>query len=348
VVLPSLQTEKEKELSMPEPLVVLDWEAAAQAIQAAQKIIVVTHINPDGDAIGSLCGLGLALREHGKEVTLAVDGGITPYLSYVPGSETVQATLENLTADLVISVDASDLGRAGAMGATAWTLDVPKLVVDHHVTNTLFGTLHVLHSDFVSTTEAVLRLIDFLGWELSLPIAKALMVGFITDTISFRVGPVTAETLEQVGRLMRLGVTIKEVVERMLERAEPGQLTLLGRGLLAMQVEEHVAWTSLRLQDFQEAGLALIDKPELSTEMLRDPRVYISAFFLETEGGDVRVSIRATPGFDVGSLAAGVGGGGHTLAAGIRLRQTTVEAAGELLIPLLKVEAKRGKALYRP
>ena len=82
----------------------LEWDAATQLLHDAQNIILVTHVRPDGDAIGSMCGLGMALRDHGKTVTMAVDGGVNHYLSYVPGSDAVLGKLKNPTADLVIAV----------------------------------------------------------------------------------------------------------------------------------------------------------------------------------------------------------------------------------------------------
>jgi phosphoesterase RecJ-like protein len=329
------------------PLIQLDFPAAAALIAEAGRVLMVTHQRPDGDAIGSMCGLGLALMEHGKQVTMAVDGGVTDYLSFVPGSEGVLASLDSPQADLVISCDASDLARTGQVGAIAWALPCPKLVLDHHVTNTLFGDVHILHSDYVSTTEAVLHLLQFLGWELSPPIAKALLVGFMTDTISFRVGPVTALSLRQVALLMESGANLRETIERMLVRQEPGQVQLMGRGLARCQVEDRVAWTFLSLADFQALGLPTHEKPELSTEILRDRRAYVAAFFLESEEpGHIRLSLRAVPGFDVGTLAKDLGGGGHTLAAGVSLYETTLEAAMGRVLPLLKAEAARGRALY--
>jgi phosphoesterase RecJ-like protein len=325
----------------------LEFDRAAELLQAAQTIIIVTHVRPDGDAIGSLCGLGLALREMGKRVTLAVDDGVNDYLSFVPGSETVQANLYSPQADLVISCDASDLERTGEVGATAFGLAVPKLVIDHHATNTLFGDVHLVHSDYVSTTEAIYHLLRHLGrYPFSLPVATALMVGFMTDTISFRVGPVTSTTLQQVADLMEMGVNLRHVIERMLIRLEPGQLQLMGQGLAHAEVQGHVIWASLRLEDLRAFGLGTGEKPELSTELLRDKRAYIACFFLETEEGDIRLSFRAKPGFDVGSIAFGLGGGGHTLAAGATIRQSSIEAAIAQVIPLLQAEAQRGKPLY--
>lgn len=328
------------------PIIQLEFDRVSHLIRAAKHILMVTHVRPDGDAIGSLCGLGLALQEMGKTVTMAVDGGVNDYLSFVPGSQSVHPNLYSPQADLVISCDASDLQRTGEVGATAFALSVPKIVIDHHATNTLFGDAHLLHSDYVSTTEAVYHLLKFMGHPFSLPVATALMIGYMTDTISFRVGPVTGETLRQVAELMEVGVSMRQVIERMLIRMEAGQLQLMGLGMASSTVEDHVIWASLRLADLQAFGLDTGEKPELSTELLRDRRAYIACFFLETEEGDIRLSFRAKPGFDVGSVAFGLGGGGHTLAAGATIPNATLEQAIAQVIPLLKAEAKRGRPLY--
>jgi phosphoesterase RecJ-like protein len=332
---------------MAESIIQLDWGESSRLIKEAQRIILVTHVRPDGDAIGSMCALGMALRDHGKAVTMAVDGGVNRYLNFVPGSDAVLPSLKDPEADLVIFCDAGDITRAGDAGESALTTGAPTIVIDHHNTNTLFGTTHLVHSEFVSTTEAVLRLLDFLGWELTPEIATALMVGYMTDTISFRVGPVTGETLKQVGRLMEAGAPLREVTERMLIQQEPGQLELMGKGLSNLVVKDHVGWTYLRLEDFAVLKMGTANKPELSTEILRDARVYVAAFFIETEEGDVRLSIRATAGFDIGSIAAQLGGGGHTLAAGATLQGMSIEQAIEKVIPLLHAEAKRGTPVYK-
>jgi phosphoesterase RecJ-like protein len=329
------------------PVVKLEWELATKLLNAAQQIIIVTHVRPDGDAIGSMCGLGSALREYGKQVTMAVDGGVNDYLSYISGSGTVLAELHQPAADLVIACDSSDLERLGEAGKVAFDLPVPKIVLDHHATNTFFGTAHIVHEDYVSTTEAVFRWLEYMNWGFSPAVVQALMVGYVTDTISFRVGPVTAETMRQVARLMDMGADLRGAIERMLVQTEANQLQLMGRGLARLKVEEHVAWTYLTLADFQEMGLPTSDKPELASEIIRAANAYIACFFLQAEDGEIRLSFRATPGFDVGTLAANLGGGGHTLAAGASLNGMSLEQAIRQVVPLLKEEAKRGTAVYK-
>ena len=133
----------------------------------------------------------------------------------------------------------------------------------------------------------------------------------------------------------------------MLIQLEPGQLELMGTGLANFMLEDHVGWTYLKLSDFDALGIGTANKPELSTEILRDSRAYIAAFFLETEQGDIRLSLRATPGFDIGSIAVDLGGGGHTLAAGATLIGMSIEQAIDKVIPLLKGEAQRGTPVFK-
>ncbi|MFP4323495.1 MAG: DHH family phosphoesterase [Anaerolineales bacterium] len=325
----------------------LEWAAASDLVRDAQNIILVTHVRPDGDAIGSLCGLGLALRNRQKTATLVVDEGITPYLSFVPGSQTVLAALPaNPQADLVISLDASDPQRLGIAGQQAIATGAPVVVVDHHVTNTFFGAAHIVNERYVSTTEAVLRWLDYLGWRLTPDIAKALLIGMVTDTISFRVGPVSGETLHQVARLIAHDINLREVIEKMLVTLEPGRLEMMGVGLARMVIEAGVAYTYLAEEDFTTRGLTESEKPELATEMLRDARVMVAAQFTAAEDGLYRVSLRAVPGFAVGPIALELGGGGHTQAAGATLQAKSMEDAIAQVLPKLKAEAARGTPLY--
>jgi len=330
------------------PVVQLDWDAAIEHLNAAQTIAMVTHVSPDGDAFGSMCGLGLALREQGKTVHLHVDAGTTEYLSYVPGSDTIHSEVKITDADLVISLDASDLPRIGETGAALFAIDAPKLVIDHHATNLLFGDVHILDSDFVSTTEAVYHLLKKLEWDFSSDVAKALMVGFVTDTISFRVGPVTATTFEQVADLLRLGdLDLREIVERMLLRVQSGQLQLMGVGYSRLKIENHVAYTWLEQADFIATGVSESDKPELASDILRDENAYVACFLRMTAEGEVKISLRSVPGFDVGSVAYSVGGGGHTQAAGATLGAMSIEDAIAKMLPLLLEAVQTGSPLYQ-
>ena len=324
----------------------LDWEAASHLLHAAQRIIIVTHISPDGDAIGSLVGLGLALQQHGKSVTLAVDDGVPPRFRFMPATENVLGQLDNPQADLVISADASSFDRLGKCGVSAFALGTPTIVIDHHPTNTFFGTAHIVHSGFVSTSEAILEWFDVLGWDFSEDIANALMVGLITDTQAFRVGNVSDETFRKAAHLMNKGVDLRGIIERTLTRMTTGQLPIIGRAFAKSQLDAHVIWTGLKLLDYEETGMSVKQSLDIATDLLRDEDAFIAAYFHETEEGSIRVSMHCVPGFNVGDIAFSLCGGGHYLAAGCTLPNISLEDAFAKLLPLLKAEAARGKPLY--
>ncbi len=324
----------------------LEWESATSLIQHAQHIIVVGHIRPDGDDIGSVAGLGLALREQGKQVTMAVDDGVPAYLRFVPGAKEIVPMLDHPAADVVVVVDCSDRERTGAAGEAAMSLGKPVIVVDHHATNTFFGDVHIVKSGYVSATEAILEWLDYMKAHISENVATALLTGIITDTLAFRVGPVTATTFDVAKRLMERGADLKYIMHKTLNRRTTGTLPLEGRVLSRVKLEEGVVWTVVYRADLEEAGLPDETYLDLSSDLVKDDAAYISAQFTETSIGEIRVSFRAVPDFDVATVAFQLGGGGHKLASGCTLRDMTVDEAVAKVIPMLKEEVRRGTPLY--
>lgn len=324
----------------------LEFEAASQLVKDAQTVTVVTHFKPDGDAIGSLIGLGLALQAQGKTVNMVVDDGVPENMGFINGVEHVLSELQSLSPDLVIAVDCADAERAGDWGQRLFKLNKPIIVLDHHPTNTFFGQAHIVNSAYVSTTEAVLAWLDYLEWELAREIAHPLMLGLVTDTMGFRVGAVTAHTFEIAARLMAFGLDLREIVEHTLINIPSNHMQAVGRGLDKAILERHVIWSGFTLEEQEELNLLNGRKPELSSEMLRNEDAYISAFFTETEDGEVRVSFRSVPGFDVASIAKSFGGGGHIQAAGCTLENSSLHDAMARVVPLLKAEAERGTPQY--
>src|SRR5689334_16686080 len=128
----------------------MDRDKAGTLLENAQQVIILTHIAPDGDAIGTLLGLGHALRNLRKTVTLAVDEGVPRNLRFLPGSDAVRADLDGVQADLVIAVDCGDESRMGNVGKSARTLGVPLIDIDHHRTNTYFGDANIVDAAAVA------------------------------------------------------------------------------------------------------------------------------------------------------------------------------------------------------
>ena len=154
------------------------------------RFVVVSHIRPDGDAIGSLLGLGLALKNAGKEVQLILSDGVPASFRHLPGYETITRRIKG-EYDAVIVLDCSDLFRTGGVLGDR----KPDLNIDHHITNLEFALLNVVHPEAEATCAILAEKIGDWGLTISQPVARTLLTGVVSDTIGFRTSNVTAHTL---------------------------------------------------------------------------------------------------------------------------------------------------------
>lgn len=318
----------------------LNWSGAAQAIDTATSILLVTHVNPDGDAIGSLLGLAAALRERGRRVDTAVDGGVPDFLTFLAGADNVQAELDSGEWDLMISLDASDEARSGQVGAYGRAHSRAVVNVDHHPTNTLFGDILLVHPEAVSTTEVLFRLLNYMQQPLSVTVATALLTGLVTDTMGFRTNNVTAETLRIAIALMEAGAPLHQVTANTLNNKPYKALLLWQRALTSLMLHNGVISVSISQQDLRSADLADVNDSGLSSFLISAREAVISVVFKELEDGRVELSMRSKPGYDVGSIALGLGGGGHVQAAGATI-DGPLPVARERVLALLRQAAQR-------
>lgn len=328
------------------PLIQLDWEKAAALISRAQKIAVLTHTEPDGDAIGSMMGMTLALRSIGKAVTPIVDGGLPARFAFIPSSGDVLASVDGVEADLIVSTDASDLQRLGVAGATLRERGLPLVQLDHHQTNLMFGDANLVDARTAAAAEGVFDMIQHYGWPLTPEIAKALLTGIVTDTIAFRTDATTGALLGKAQVLMENGADLSEIVQRTLQTIPTALMRFTAIVMQRLQLEpEGVMWVTITPDDYQQAGMPLDEYVGLSGYMIQSEDAVISAVIRGISDGIVDVSLRARPGYDVSEIALSLGGGGHVLAAGCKLKMSLDEAVNTLL-PMLKAEAQRGQKRY--
>jgi phosphoesterase RecJ-like protein len=327
------------------PIELDDWEQADDLLNAAQRVIILTHVSPDGDAIGSMLGLGHALTLWGKTVTMAVDEGVPPHLAFLPGSEVVRTDLAGVEADLVIVVDCSDERRVGNMGKAARTLGLPWINLDHHATNVGFADANIMDSTFVSASEGVMRWLYRNNAPLPLDSAICLLCGLVTDTMCFRTASVTSDTLALANDLMRKGANLTHIVQHTIARMPTTALYLWGKVLPTASVQDHIALARISLAARQEAAYTESSDGGLVSWMLQADDAYIACVLKEVEGNAVEISLRAKPGFDVGKVAFAVGGGGHTLASGATMLGTFEEVEARLR-PLLRAAVESGTPAY--
>src|SRR5690606_10977391 len=233
----------------------LDWAQATAAVDAAQKVLIVTHVGPDGDAIGSLLGLGNALRERGKLVTCAVDDGVPSFVEFLPGAETVVNELNSGSWDLMISVDSSDEERTGNVGAYGRAHSTQVINLDHHATNTFFGDIYLVMPEAVSATEVIYRWLVHMQQPLTLEIAMPLLTGLVTDTLGFRTSAVNADTLRIAMELIAVGASLPDITARTLDSKPYRMIELWKHALPSVALHGQVIAAIISQDNLRQAGL---------------------------------------------------------------------------------------------
>jgi phosphoesterase RecJ-like protein len=319
----------------------IQWAEAAQAVADAAAILLVTHVSPDGDAIGSMLGLATALRERGKNVETAVDGGVPDYLRYMAGADTVKKTLDSGEWELMISVDASDEERTGLVGAYGRAHSPKVINLDHHATNTLFGNLFLVNPEAVSAAEVVFDWLAYMSQPLSQPTATALMTGLVTDTRGFRTSNCTTRTLQIAQQLMEAGASLADVTARTLDSKSYSTLEIWKGALHSVDLKKGLISANVTQADLKRAGMSDMTDGGLVSLLIAVNEAVIAAVFKELAHGEVELSFRSKPGYDVAQVALALGGGGHKQAAGATIPGPLL-AARERVIPMLRMVVEQG------
>ena len=296
----------------------VDARGAAEALTGVGSVVILCHVQPDADTVGAGLALGLALARQGTDVQVSFSASDTlpESLRRLPGCELLVAPAElRRDADLVVTVDVSSVNRLGELAELITGPEV--LVIDHHKSNTLFGTLNFVDPLADSTTLLVADLLDAWGREITLDVACCLYAGLSIDTGSFRWA--SPRALRLAARLVEIGVD-NASMSRLLHDTHPyGWLQLLSRvlstaklipsavagGGLVYAVVNHADWAAHRSEEVE----SIVDIVRTTAE------AEVAAVFKETAPGRWSVSLRAKS-FDLTPVSTGFGGGGHTLAAG--------------------------------
>lgn len=318
--------------------------AARRRLERAERVLLVTHVAPDGDAVGSLLGLGLALRAAGKQVSFACADPIPDTFRFLPACGEITDNPRG-QFDLTIALDSADLGRLGKFGE-----NLPRpidLALDHHTTNPAYAELNLIDEAAASTAELVAELLEPLGLPLTRPVAECLLAGIITDTLGFRTSNVTAKTLALTHKLVTAGASLPEVYDLSFYKRSFAAMRLWGYGLSRMKLEDRIVWTTLTLNDKEQARYHGQGDADLVNTLTSVREADIAVILTERDDGRVKVSWRAVPGLNVATLAAAFGGGGHMAAAGAEIPGPLDEAAQRVLAAtraLLKAGGSNGSA----
>ena len=281
-------------------------------IKNAKKIVVMSHIRPDGDAIGSALAFANALNEAGKQTQVVLQDGIKESFLFLPGANEIvnQASLD---FDYLIVVDCSDRQRVGTI---LEGLPKPNLVVDHHKTHDDFGEIDYVEAESEATALMLAEKLPDWGLDVSKETATCLMVGLLTDTLGFRTNNVTPKALRVAAGLMEKGVDLASVYHQSLVRKSYAELRYWGQGLSKLEIFKGVLTSTLTLNDRIIASYPDNDDADLINTLTVVPEALITVLFVEQELGTVKVSWRSVKGLDVSQIASNFGGGGHASAAG--------------------------------
>lgn len=283
-------------------------------------VMVATHRNPDGDAIGSLLAVARALRRAGKDVVMwhpDVPAVPNDLLFLMRDGETIEHTLPDDVADrALVVVDCASANRLS--DAPTGTLGRLVVNIDHHHDNGRFGDLNLIDGDASSTAEMIVRLLEAANVPLDEAIAEPLHVGLVTDTGRLSYSNVTPDTLRADAQLVETGIDVAGIARRLYENLPIEEARLMGIVYAKAQqlLDGRLVVAVLELEDFAQAGT---DDADGAAEALRSIRgAEVGALVRHLHGGGLRASLRAASDrVDVSEIAREEGGGGHRAAAGV-------------------------------
>ncbi|MCE2851457.1 MAG: DHH family phosphoesterase [Chloroflexaceae bacterium] len=313
-----------------------EWVAR---ISNARNIMLVTHVNPDGDAIGSVAGLYAALPQiTSAHITMVVQQPVPAYLAWLPDIQHSCEISEHKAwpnPDLIIAVDCAAADRIGGIHAVhAQTLQHSTIIqVDHHATNTLFGVQNLIIEKACATCEIITEFLPMLGITMTPGIATPLLLGIMTDTQSFQIYDTRADTLQLGAKLFAAGADHASIVQKVFRSTRREALQLASRVLSTMRVHDHVVWTAVPLAWLEEFN-ATDDESDEALGMLQRIDGFEVIMLIKERKNGVKISLRSR-NVIVAAIATRHGGGGHAHAAGINLPGFSIEAAANLLLPEL-------------
>ena len=326
-----------REISLPE-LVTL--------FESHSSFVLSSHLRPDGDAIGSMLGLGLTLESLGKQVRYIHQDGVPANLSFLEevgkGRVELASALDSVEGEVFVALDTANEERLGENVLALVPEGAQRVIIDHHITNERYGDLVWVDAEAPATAQMVWELAMAGGWEIPAAAGVALYVGASTDTGSFQYANTTARTHEMAAHLVAAGLNVAEVNRLTFQNFPFRRVELLRLLLETLERSDdgRLAWWSLTTAMKEEVGYQPGDSEGLVDVMRGIDEVVACVFFEEINDGTIRVSTRSkSEAVNVSELCGLFGGGGHILAAGARL-EGPIETARERVIAALKKAAQ--------
>jgi phosphoesterase RecJ-like protein len=313
-------------------------------ISKHRKFVLTTHINPDGDAIGSEIAMTEYLRHHGKEVFIINNSSTPNNYKFLDRNEDIIVYNEEhhhqivASADAYLIVDISDWERLRKIGQIIKTVPVPKICIDHHHINYKFADLDIIHEDASSTGEIIYDFLAAMQYSTQGITADALYTCILTDTGSFRFSNTSAKTHRVASHLLEAGVNSKEIYHFVYEQNSRSKMALMGEALCNLKYEcgGSLAWFILSQDMFDSCQASHWDTegfPEIPRTI---DGVEVSLMFTELDKDKVKVSLRSKGQVVINHIAEKFGGGGHHYAAGAIVNKNLADT-----IPMVLTEIKQ-------
>ncbi|MCS7197975.1 MAG: bifunctional oligoribonuclease/PAP phosphatase NrnA [Candidatus Bipolaricaulota bacterium] len=305
-------------------------------IRAHGRFGILSHIGPEGDAIGSELALKFMLEQLGKETWVANRDLVPPSLRFLPGAEAVlhPTQLRSDEIEVWCIVDCGDLSRIGEDALKLLREGQIIINIDHHHRdNPRFGHVNFV-KEAASTTQLLYELAPHLQVTITPQIATCLYTGIVADTDSFRNSNVTPQVLEIAAQLLSYGVNTREIAINLYERRSLSELQLLGYVLQNAQLSGGIIWSAIPKSVFHKTNTSVTDTERLVEELRSVAGIEVAVLFKELENGKIKVSLRSKGRATVNSVARVFGGGGHEQAAGCVIPGDLAEVQERVLAEL--------------
>jgi phosphoesterase RecJ-like protein len=311
----------------------------ADTLRSARHIVLTTHVNPDGDGLGSEVGLAQLLRAQGKTVVVANPTSTPTRFDFLfrdlpdldRSSEAVRAIRK---ADTIVVLDISDSTRLGSLGPEVTSRQVPVVCIDHHASpGTLPAGPRFVDPTVAATGELIYEIAVANEWPLTTTVARALYVALMTDTGGFRFSNTHPRTLRVAADLLETGIDPESIYLDVYATAPEGRPRLLAATLetLVVEPEYGLAWVTVPPGAIERYGVT----PDDLDGVVEHPRsiggVRLAILFRELSQGRIKVSLRSVGDVNVAAFAHALGGGGHAKAAGVALPGTMAEVQSMIL-----------------
>jgi phosphoesterase RecJ-like protein len=314
----------------------VDWTPFVELVRGHRRFLLTTHVRPDADGLGSQLAMAEGLAQLGKEARLVIASTWPPRYNFLDPTRRVERFTTPGDAwrdtEVVIILDTGTWGQLGDFGPFLQTLKVPKVVIDHHLSQDDLRALRLLDTTAEATGRLVFEALTALGVHATAAMANLLFPAVAMDTGWFRHANTTPATFTLAGKLVEAGANPTSLYEQLFEQNTLPRLKLTGLVLDRLQVvqEGRVAFTILRRGDYEATGAVPQDTEDLVNFTRSLAGVEVGLFFMEQPRGGVKVSFRSRS-VDVSGLAEHFGGGGHRLAAGATLHSSLEEACSRVL-----------------